>query len=208
MTRRAFHVVAACAGFAAFFCSRGAQAAEREAPHLHAPSPGSDGVYERLDGTLALAAGVGAEFEDSQARAALRLSAHYLWTAGIYARYADAFGTDHDSARAVSFGIDLRPLFLPRFGLDLEQGPPLLDLTLDSLALTAGAYFEEPRHGSLGDQRGFEMGVGLGVPFDLAKGFWLEGHAERRFADRGDNAWLFTVGVALHAITWSTEPRP
>jgi hypothetical protein len=170
--------------------------------------PGDDGVYGRFDGSLALAGSVGLEFEDSQPRAAVRFSAHYLWTAGVYARYADAFGTDERMARALSFGVDLRPLFLPRFALDLEHGPALLDLTLDSLALTGGAYFEEPRAGSLGDQRGFETGLGVGVPFDLAKGFWVEGRAERRFADRGDSAWLFTVAVALHAITWSTEsPR-
>jgi hypothetical protein len=31
--------------------------------------------------------------------------------------------------------------------------------------------------------------------------------AERRFADRGPGAWLFTLGVSFHAVTWTTDPR-
>jgi len=205
MARRFACVVWLGAGAATLLGATPARAAESDVPRLHAILPGSDGVYERFDGSLALAGSVGCELEDGQARGALRLSAHYLWTAGIYARYADAFGSDQRMARAASFGIDLRPLFLPRFGLDLEQGPALLDLTLDSLSLTAGAYFAQPRPGDFGDQRGFETGLGLGVPFGLANGLWLEGRAERRFADRGDDAWLFTLALALHAVTWSTD---
>jgi hypothetical protein len=186
-----------------------ARAAEDEASHARVPLPGSDGVYGRFDGNLALAAAVGTEVEDGEPRGALRLSAHYLWTAGVYVRYSDAFGgANPRPARVVSFGVDLRPLFLPRFGRNYEQGPALLDLTLDSLSLSAGAYFAQPQRADFGDERGFEMGVGFGVPlFASPVGPWLEARAERRYADLGDNSWLFTLSLSVQAITWSTDSR-
>jgi len=177
---------------------------------VHAPSPGSDGVYDRFDGSLALAGTLGAELEDGEPRGAVRASAHYLWVAGVYGRYSDSFDQDgRRPTRVASFGVDLRPLFLPRFALDWEQGPALLDLAVDSLSLTAGAYFGKPPHAELGDERGFETGLGLGVPlFARAKGPWLDLRAERRFADRGESAWLFSLGLSLHALIWSTDPGP
>jgi hypothetical protein len=195
--------------------SSAASAAEADADahppaRVYAPLPGSDGVYGRLDGKLALALSAGAELEGGEPRAAFRVSAHYLWTAGVYARYSDAFGTaERRPARALSFGVDLRPLFLPRFGLDLEEGPALVDLTLDSLSLNAGAYFAEPKAAAFGDERGFDLGLGFGLPlFGEAKGLWLDARAERRFADRSASVWLFTLALSYHAITWSTtEPR-
>ena len=179
------------------------------ASRVHAPLPGSDGVYGRFDGSLTLGASLGAEIEASDPRGALKLSAHYLWTAGVYARYSDAFGSSSERpARVASLGVDVRPLFLPRFALDSEHGPAILDLTLDSLALSAGAYFAEPLGQSFGDERGFETGLGFGVPLcGEARGAWLEARAERRFADRGDNAWLFTVSLSYHALAWSTETQ-
>jgi hypothetical protein len=185
---------------------------------VHAPLPGSDGVYERLDGSVTLSGGLGAELEGGEPRAQLRLAAHYLWTAGLYARYSDAFGSaDERPQRVASFGVDLRPLFLPRFALDYEQGPALLDLALDSLSLTAGAYFasppgrerEPPPQRDFGDQRGFETGLGFSVPLcGSARGLWLDARAERRFADRGQGAWLFTLGLSFHTVTWTTDPDP
>ena len=188
---------------------------------VHAPLPGSDGVYGRLDGNLALSGMLGAELEDGEPRGQLRIAAHYLWTAGVYARYSDALGSEGPRPeRVLAFGLDLRPLFLPRFGLDAEQGPALLDLTLDSLSLSAGAYFASPprpagmrgpepppERDGFGDERGFETGLGFAVPLcGSARGLWLDARAERRFPDRGESVWLFTLGLSFHAITWSTTP--
>lgn len=196
----------------ATLCCAPARAAEADTARPRVQLPGYDGVYGRFDGALTLAASAGTELQTGAARGSLRVSAHYWWTAGIYARFADAFG-GADAGRAervASFGVDLRPLFLPRFARNYEQGPPLLDLTLDSLSLTAGAYFAQPHDRSFGDERGFELGFGLGVPlFAAARGLWLEGRAERRFADVGPNAWVFTAALAFHGITWTAEPpRP
>ena len=80
----------------------------------------------------------------------------------------------------------------------------MLDLTLDSISLNAGAYFAQPLDQSFGDERG----LGVGVPLCAeARGAWLDARAERRFADRGDNAWLFTVSLSYHALAWSTETQ-
>lgn len=174
---------------------------------VHAPSPGGDGVYGRLDGSLDLDLSAGVELEDAEPRAALRVSGHYLWSAGAYLRYADGFGSnDERPLRALSFGIDGRPLFLPRFALDLQQGPALLDLMLDSVSLSVGAYFAQPEDAAFADERGFDLGLGFGVPMLAeAAGPWLEARAERRFADRGDSAWLFTLSLAYHTLILPTE---
>jgi hypothetical protein len=185
-----------------------AERADGEPPH--APSPGYDGVYGRLDGNVDLGLGVGAELEAGEPRATLRASGHFLSTAGVYLRYEDGFGSnDERPARALSFGIDVRPLFLPRFALDLEQGPALLDLTLDSLSLNAGAYVAQPQRDSFGAERGFDLGLGFGVPLcGEASGLWLEARAERRFADHGEHAWLLSLGLAYHTLILSTDSRP
>jgi hypothetical protein len=211
MSQRGFaSALAFCAFSLPLLASARARAAESDSPPLHAPLPGSDGVYGRFDGSLALAASAGAELEAGDLRGALRFSAHYLWTAGVYLRYSDAFGSaDSRPGRVASLGVDLRPLFLPRFARDYEQGPALLDLTLDSLSLTAGAYFAQPRGRDFGDERGFETGLGLALPLlAQARGPWLEARGERRFADRGENAWLVTLSVSFVTLTWSTDRQP
>jgi hypothetical protein len=176
--------------------------------HRHAPLPGHDGVYGRMDGSLAWAVALGSELDDGEARASLRTSAHYLWVAGGYLRYAEGFGSGSERPlRAASLGVDLRPLFLPRFSQNWEQGPAILDLTIDSLSLSAGAYFAQPRAGSFGDERGFELGLGLGVPLRAqAAGPWLHLRAERRIADDGhDDAWLFSLLLSLEGFSLSTD---
>ena len=182
----------------------------REAEPLHAPSPGSDGVYGRFDGNIDLGLAAGVELEAGEPRAALRASGHYLSSAGVYFRYEDGFGSnDVRPLRVAALGIDVRPLFLPRFALDLQQGPALLDLTLDSLSLSAGAYVAQPELGAFADERGFDLGLGFGVPLcGEARGLWLEARAERRFADHGANAWLLTFALAYHTLIWSTEAQP
>lgn len=188
----------------------GATPGESERSHPRAHSTGDDGIYARLDANFALRFEAGAELQDGDARGALRASAHYLWTAGVYARYSDSLGRrTPQGLRVASLGVDLRPLFLPRFALDLEQGPALLDLCLDSLSLTAGAYFAKPMDASFGHLRGFETGLGLGVPLlGRTRGPWLDLRAERRFADHAESAWLFSLSVGLETLVWSTDPGP
>jgi hypothetical protein len=203
------HFALGCGLLATLTTTAAAQEGDQpSARRLHAPLPGSDGVYGRFDGSLQVSLSAGAELEASDPRAALRLAGHYLWTAGAYLRYADAFGAEGERPlRALSLGVDVRPLFLPRFALDAEQGPALLDLALDSFSLTSGAYFAQARGASFGGERGFELGLGLGVPLLAeAAGPWLELRGERRFADEAENAWLLSAFFSWHVVTWKTEP--
>jgi hypothetical protein len=139
-----------------------------------APSFG-DGVYGRLDGDLELGLGLGGEFDSSGPLAAGRLSASYFWTAGVYVGYANALGSKPRHQRTVSVGVDFRPLFIPRWSQSWEQGPALVDLTLDSLSFGLGAYWAWPGEEVARKERGLEVSLGGGVPlFARARGLWLE----------------------------------
>jgi hypothetical protein len=133
----------------------------------------ADGVYGRFDGDLDVAVALGGELERDAARAAARATVHYFCTAGVYASYRDALDRDDPDARLVSFGVDLRPLFVPRWSQGWEQGPALLDLVLDSASLSLGAYWGSSA-GEAHSSRGLELGLGMGAPvFRRASGPWL-----------------------------------
>lgn len=147
------------------------------------PSRG-DGVYERFDAPLTLGVHAGVEAEGPVTAASGRLVAHYYFTAGVYAAYSEALSEESHGARWLSLGLDLQPAFLPRWSQDLEQGPGRLDLLLDSISLGLGAYFLSPRHGSLGDERGFELSLGVGLPLlPTVTGPWLGARGQLRFGD-------------------------
>jgi hypothetical protein len=134
----------------------------------------NDGVYDRLDGDVTFTLGLGAEVGNGT-RGALVARALYYHSGGLVVGYADELFADSALERVVFVGGEVRPLFMPRWALDLEGRQPLLDLTLDSLSLGAGAYFGETEGESIGERPGFEATVGFGVPlFASAKGPWLE----------------------------------
>jgi hypothetical protein len=133
------------------------------------PSPAlaaeDDGVYGRFDGDLELHLGAGAAFADGGPMLAAHLEALYLSTAGIYARYTDAVGTEGPSVeRSIAAGLTLQPLFLGRYAKNWEQGPARLDLFLDSIALDLGAFWHDPRAGSFTPSPGLELGLGISLP--------------------------------------------
>ena len=118
-----------------------------------------------------------------------RLSASYLHTAGVYGRYDDSLGLQFEpTARSVGAGVELRPLFLARFGGDLEQGPAYFDLFVDSLSIALGAYGAAL---SADDCSGtgldcWRVGVELGAGVELP----LLPHADGPFiALRGGGRW-------------------
>jgi hypothetical protein len=157
----------------------------------------ADGVYGRFDGDLALAFGVGTELEATAGRTLLSASAHYYWMAGVYGAYRDALGIAPDrlSARRIgSFGVDLRPLFIPRWSCDWQSGPATLDLFLDSISLSAGAFFASVPDRERASRRGFEIGLGAGLPLSAhAAGPWLATRYSLRFPEAGPatgSAWL------------------
>lgn len=130
-----------------------------------------DGVYGRFAGDLgvSLEAGI-AEAFPGEAMAA-RLATHYLATVGTFLQYEQGLGSPpQPAARSIAFGVEVRPLFLPRFSSNLEQGPALLDLWLDSLGVelgVVGAALPDPRCPAAEAscwQTGLQVGVGMELP--------------------------------------------
>jgi hypothetical protein len=154
----------------------------------------ADGVYGRFDGDLTLTFGLGAELGGGTRGAALGRLLYYH-SAGLVFGYSDRLGQDDELERVGFLGAELRPLFLPRWALDLEFDSALLDLTLDSLSLGICAFVSEPGTAKRSIQSGFELSAGLGVPlFAKAEGLWLEARgAFRPQLDRADTSVLLAL---------------
>jgi hypothetical protein len=170
---------------------------EIDAEHMR---ESDDGVWGRFDGDLDLGLGAGARFDAISERFSLgsRLSAHYFWLAGGYVEYADALGQDETAGRSLGFGVDLRPLFVPRWSQDMQRGGAFFNLMLDSISLGLGAYYAQPEAGSFGDERGFSASLGLGLPLAAyAVGPWLELRGGLDLPDRGN-----TRGTVLALLSW------
>jgi len=160
-----------------------------------------EGVYGRFEAPFDLGIHAGAEIDHDGAAAAARASLHYFSTAGIYAGYGDAVGGDAlGGSRVVSFGVDARPAFIPRWSKNLEQGDGFFDLAIDSISFGVGGYFGAPRGGTVGDERGFELSLGFGLPLAMrAFGPWLGARGLLRWEDAGgsDAAAKASVLVTL-----------
>jgi hypothetical protein len=152
-----------------------------------------DGIYGRLAGDFDVSVRLGGEYERSVAPT-VGASLFYFWTLGISA--------DHvfDTAKSIqrtSLGVELRPLFLPRWDADLQRGPALLDLTLDSLAIGAAVHLP---HES-GADPGPQLSLGLGLPLlARASGPWLEFKGVYRFPSEPANGAAAFALLSWHAL--------
>ena len=145
--------------------SAGAALALTTAAIPAARAEGSDGIYGRFDGDLELRLHAGAAFAGGGPALAAGFGAVYLSTAGIYAHYTDSLGSKApDVRRSIAAGVLLQPLFLARFGRNLERGPAHLDLLLDSLAFEVGAFWDALRGGPLRPAPGLEFAIQIGLP--------------------------------------------
>ncbi|HEX6764174.1 MAG TPA: hypothetical protein VF103_01825, partial [Polyangiaceae bacterium] len=131
-----------------------------------------------------------------------RLSVHWFFIAGGYVSYADGLGTELDPSRRLGLGVDLRPLFLPRWTQDWERGPAFWDLTLDSLSLGLGASFDQTNGESFGKRHAFEASLGFGVPLaGRGPGPWLEARASLAWPNKGERSeTLLLLGTYHFAI--------
>ena len=158
-----------------------------------------NGVYGRFGGDLDWGVGAGAEVFGGGVHLAIHTSLHYFSTAGLYLAASQALGDSASAATQVAAGADLRPLFLPRWSLDLERGPPHLDLVLDSLSLGAGIFWRTEPQGS-DVLRGFEASLGFGVPFfSEVAGPWLRVRGSLRWVN-GEAA----ESAILAVFAWHT----
>lgn len=166
-----------------------------------ASSASGDGVYDRFDGDLDLGLALGAEFGSAgQVAPALRASAHYFSIAGVYAAGRIKAG-DESAPSLFGMGVDLRPLFVPRWAKGYETGSGLFDLTLDSLSLSLGAFWaRRPAHAPE-PKRGFDLQLGFGIPLlATAAGPWLEARGALRYPDGAGREEALIVALSWHGF--------
>jgi len=170
----------------------------------HSDQSRTDGVYGRFDHPWDLGLEGGAELGGAGAAGAVLLSLHYLFMAGGYVAYSDALGqASLPSSRTVSFGVDLRPAFIPRWTKGMQEGPAFVDLILDSISLGLGAYFREPRERPFGDRRGLELSLGFGVPLaGMAEGPWLGARGILRWDDPSEKSGEMAHALGLFTLGW------
>ncbi|HTV19558.1 MAG TPA: hypothetical protein VMG12_12820 [Polyangiaceae bacterium] len=147
------------------------------------PDAESDGVYGRFRGDTDVSLKLGGMLRDSGVAGSVGASVHYYSLLGVTGDYSESLVADSLHARSASVGMELRPLFLPRWVLGLERGPAWLDLALDSAAFGFGAYFTDAEADARGS-RGAWLSLGFGAPLlGDASGPWVELRALRRFPD-------------------------
>lgn len=170
-----------------------------------------DGAYGRLDGDLEVRAGAGASFAPGTPALCARGALVYLTTAGLYAHYTDALGSDATPvARSIAGGVFLQPLFLGRYGSDLERGPRWLDLLVDSVALGVGSFWEASPGSGFASEPGLELVLSLDLPLlSGATGPFLDlrGALRWRAAElaginsaRDEQRALFSVTLSWHQV--------
>lgn len=108
----------------------------------------------RLDGDVGLSIEGGASFGERTA-GAVAGRALYLATAGAYATVT----AGPDGYRLGAAGVEMRPLFIPRFLRNFEGSRDTFELTVDSLSIDLGAA----KRDHVGDLF-LELGVGVEVP--------------------------------------------
>lgn len=171
------------------------------------------GSHGRLKGDVTIAPGVGVALGPRAPRLAGELRLRYVESIGIFGTYEDgaSFGLDSEPKRVISVGTELRPLFWGRFLQGAEWGMARPDLTLDSLALELGAFFQQPGGAQLGDKPGFQFGLGLETPIlEQARGPWIGVHAAMRLSDAAlggasiegpaDRAFVVSISLSWHEL--------
>jgi hypothetical protein len=154
------------------------------------------GDHGRFQGDLDLSLAAGVELGIDPVHAMFKLTAHYYSMVGPYLSLRPPL-SQHDDTGAPwigSAGIDLKPVFIPRWAMDLERGPAFLDLALDSVAVSAGAFVVMGDYRAHERPSGFEAGLGAGLPlFATAEGPWFEARyllAWRHAGGPDGSAWL------------------
>lgn len=153
----------------------------------------ADGAYGRLDGDLAPSLEVGASLARGGVAPAALGRVLYLGSAGIQAGWWAPRG---ERRWSTSLGVEVRPLFLPRFLKNREQGPPRLDLLLDSIHLGLAARLGP------GQKPGIDLTLGLEFPLSASfEGFFLGAQAgqswpHEAFSGSGGSQMfaLFSIG--------------
>ena len=145
-----------------------------------------DGAHGRVEGDLAVEAGVGASFGPRSPRGLADVRFRYLSMAGVFVTYEDGpmFGSRAEPKRALATGLELRPLFLAKWLTGRYSGNPYLDLAIDSIGLELGAVFLQPDGARFGAKPGLQAGLAFELPvFPSASGPFIAVHAGARWSD-------------------------
>lgn len=161
----------------------------------------ADGVYGRFDGDLDLGLALGVEFGSAgQVAPMLRASAHYFSIAGVYASGRIKAG-EQSAPSLFGLGVDLRPLFVPRWAKGYEKGPGFFDLTLDSVSLSLGAFWAQRVEHAPEPNRGFDAQLGFGIPLlATADGPWFEVRGALRYPDGASREEALIVALSWHGF--------
>jgi hypothetical protein len=133
-----------------------------------------DPTYGRIEGDMNLAVGAGAVIAPRGPRGEAEVRLRYLETAGVLATYEDAFGSPAEPQRALTMGLEVRPLFLFRWLKGHEGEHPWFDLALDSMGFEMGVVLQQRSGAGFASQRGIEVALGIELPLMAhATGAWI-----------------------------------
>jgi hypothetical protein len=171
------------------------------------PGAGSDGVYGRFRGDTDISLKLGGMVRDSGLAGSVGASIHYYSLLGITGDYSESLVADSLHARSASVGMELRPLFLPRWALGLERGPAWLDLALDSAAFGFGraAAVAEPGCHSVSERHSGAMPQAPGSSCAPCAAFPIRSHQERR---RTTLCSSTSAGTMCCSSVRACRPRP
>jgi hypothetical protein len=190
-------LMATCATAGALSAGRVARA--------ESPNKISDGVYGRFDGDLDLSLAAGGSATHGGSGGVAMLRASFLQTAGFYTAYTDAFGgATTGPPRTLALGIGLSPLFLPRWGLDMQHGPAVVDLTIDAITLDLGVVWPADAQGRFTQLPGLELALGTQIPLaGRAAGPWIGARGALRWSS-SDLAGSSSASPALGSTLFVT----
>ena len=165
--------------------NKGIDSSELVDPEWSEMAGGGDGVYGRLDGDISWEAGVGAALLKDQVLAEIELALLYYSSVGLRGGYADSFNNSENAlVRSAWVSLEMQPLFLSRWFLDMSTGNQFTDLLIDSLALDVGMAWEQVNPLNFGETRALLLGASFGIPlFGRATGLWLRAGAQYRLYD-------------------------
>lgn len=164
----------------------------------------ADGAYGRIDGDMAAQIDAGAGVIGNRAVVLATGTMRYLQTAGLYTTFAHQLTEPHhvrdEAPWSWSAGVELRPLFMPRFLSNMQSETPVLDLFVDSFSMRFGLVASHL--GPMAQHPGFEAAIAIGLPLTKrANGPWLTTSAAMRWSQHGmderDHAygmWCLTIG--------------
>ena len=143
-------------------------------------SASADGAWGRIHGDVSIQGDIGIGMDNRKTALAANLATRYLQTAGLYTTWMVPLQHNTTYHYTVSFGLELRPLFLPRFLTNRQSTSPRLSMTIDSLALRMGVVTAD--NNPYRATPGFETGFSIGIPLlQNVSGPWINASSTWRW---------------------------